>query len=89
MSTIQATNNFVFIIRDEAKTVLNGAFIPSSGIEKQNKGTIYSVGDLVQDKKIRAGKGKTCLFHKGVGFHVEHDGVEYLTLTGDEIIGIL
>jgi len=86
---IKATNNFVFIIRDKPITEKNGTFIPSSGVEKQNKGTIYSVGDLVQDKKIKSGKGKTCLFHKGIGFEIPYENETYLVLTGEEIIGII
>lgn len=86
---IQATNNFVFIIRDKADAEKAGVYIPNTGREKPNEGTIYSVGDLIQDKKIKGAKNKKCLFFKGTGFHVEHQGIEYLVLTSDQIIAIL
>lgn len=86
---IQATNNFVFIIRDKADTEKSGVYIPNVGREKPNEGTIFSIGDLIQDKKIRAAKNKKCLFFKGTGFPVEHQGIEYLVLTSDQIIAIL
>ncbi len=87
MSTIKATNNFVFIVRDEAETEKMGLFIPSKGVEKPHQGTIYSGGHLVKDPKIKT--GKKCLFHKGCGFSIEYEGVEYLVLTGDEVIAVL
>lgn len=89
MSEIQATNNFVYIIRDKPKNEIAGAYIPSSGIEKQSRGTIYSVGDLVQDKRIKSGKGKTCIFHKGTGFEIEYENTTYLVLSGEDITGII
>lgn len=87
--SIQATNNFVFVIRDKAETEKSGIFIPDQGREKPPRGTIFSVGDLVQDKKIKAAKNKKCLFFKGTGFSITHDGVEYQVLTSDQIIAIV
>lgn len=86
---IQATNNFVFIIRDKADTEKAGVYIPNVGREKPNEGTIFSIGDLIQDKKIKSAKNKKCLFFKGTGFHIEYQGIEYLVLTSDQIIAIL
>lgn len=86
---IQATNNFIFIIRDEVKKESAGLILPGQVREKPHKGTIFSIGGLVKDPKIKSGKNKQCLFHKGCGFPIEHDGVEYLVLTGDEIIAVL
>lgn len=83
---IEATNNFVFIIRDEADKEKDGFLIPDMGQEPPNKGTIYSVGELVQDKKIKS--NRTAYFFKGTGFHVEHQGQEYLVLTQEQVIGI-
>ena len=89
MSDIKACNNFVFIIKDKPITEKGGTFIPSAGVEKQHKGIIYSVGELVRDKKIKSGKGKTCIFHKDVGFGIDYEDKKYWILTGEEIIGIL
>jgi len=86
---IQATNNFVFVIREKAESEKSGIFIPDQGREKPNEGTIVSIGDLIQDKKIKGAKNKKCLFFKGTGFSIEYAGVTYLVLTGDQIIAIL
>jgi len=85
---IKATNNFCIILRDEAAEESKGLYLPEGSRKKPSQGTIVSVGDLVKDKNIRASKNKKCLFHAGVGFHIEFAGTEYLVLTGDEIIGL-
>lgn len=83
---IEATNNFVFIIRDKTQTETSGLLIPGQGQEKPHRGTIYSAGALVRDKKIKANKAS--YFHKGTGFEIEVDNEVYLVLTDDQIIGI-
>jgi len=62
---------------------------PDQGREKPNEGIIVTIGDLVQDKKIKTAKNKKCLFFKGAGFTVSYQGVDYLVLTSDQIIAIL
>lgn len=84
---IQAVNNFVFVIRDESETETSGFILPDQAQEKQHRGTIYSVGDLVEDKKIK--EGKKCLFHKGNGFDVEHEGQVYLVIEGVKVIAVI
>lgn len=86
---IQATNNFVFIVRDEVQKESSGLLIPGQGREKPHQGTIFSIGHLVKDPKIKGGKNRKCLFHKGIGFSIDFEGVEYLVLMGDEIIAVL
>lgn len=86
---IQATNNFVFIIRDEAETETGGLYIPDQGKVKPHKGTIFSVGGLAKDPKIKNGKGKKALFHKGIGFEIEYDDKTYLVLMDNEIIAVV
>lgn len=85
---INACNNFVFIKRKETAKESAGLIIPNQGREKPNEGEIISVGDLAGDKKIKNGKGKIAVFHRGIGFSIEVDGEEYLVLTDNEIIGI-
>lgn len=89
MALIQATNNFVFIVRDETKKESAGLILPGQSREKPHKGIIFSIGALVKDPKIKGGKNKQCLFHKGCGFTIEHEDAAYLVLTGDEIIAVL
>jgi len=83
----QALNKFVLIIRDEAAEEVGGLVIPGQGQEKPHMGTVYSVGELVEDKSIKP----ECrvMFHKGNGFHIEYDNVEYLVLEGERVIAII
>lgn len=86
---IHATNNFVFIVRDKAESEKMGLIIPGQGQEKPHQGTIFSIGDLVQDKKIKNGKGKKCLFFKGTGFDIEYESETYLVLEGERVIAVI
>lgn len=86
---IQATNNFVLIIRDEAESETGGLIIPDQGKVKPHVGTIFSVGKLTKDPDIKAGKGKKCLFHQHVGFTIDYEGVDYLVLLDAEIISLV
>lgn len=85
---IKATNNFVWIIRDESESEQSGFFIPDQGREKPHTGKIFSIGALVKDKNIKSAKGQTAVFHKGIGFSIEYQGTEYLLLTEEQIIGV-
>lgn len=82
---IQATNNFVFIVRDEAERKA-GDFIMPGQPEKPHHGTIISVGSMVQDKNIK--KGKKALFHRGNGFDIPYEDKVFLVIEGERIIGI-
>lgn len=85
---LQATNDFVFIKRDESETEIGGLILPDSAVKKTNQGTILSAGSKVEDDVIRRGKGKIAKFHNGIGFEIEDDGESFLVLRGSEIIGI-
>lgn len=87
MPEIQATNNFVFILRDETVLEKAGLVLPDSGQEKPFKGNICSVGELVQDKKIK--KGKSALWHKGAGMEVSYEDKTYLVIEGERIIAVV
>jgi len=86
---IQAVNNFVFLVVDEAAEEIGGLYIPNQGQEKPSSGKIVSVGDAVNDKYMKKGVGKKCIFPKGVGFHVEHEDVEYLVVESERIFAVL
>lgn len=87
--SIQATNSFVFIVRDEAESEVGGLIIPETGKVKPHKGTIFSVGGMAKDPKIKNGRGKTALFHKGIGFEIEYEDKVYLVLMDSEIIAVI
>lgn len=88
MATIQATNNFVFILRDAVKEeTADGLWIPAEGRERPHTGTVVSAGELVQDKNIK--DGKRVMFHKGNGFDIPYEQKTYLVIEGDRVIAIL
>lgn len=89
MAIPKATNNFIFIIRDEVVKEKDGIFIPGKGRVKPNRGNIFSVGSLVSDKDIQTGIGKKAIFYSGIGQEIDIDGEVYLVLNESEIIGIL
>lgn len=86
--SIQATNNFVFIIRDKVEDETMGLLIPDQGKVKPHSGRIVSVGSLVRDIRIKNGKEKTAIFHNGIGFSITYKDATYLVLMDSEIIGI-
>jgi co-chaperonin GroES (HSP10) len=85
---IKATNNYIFIVRDEEKSEVNGLLLPPSGVVKPHTGTIFSVGGKVTDPNIIKSIGLTALFHQGIGFTIEDEGNKYLVLQEHEIIAI-
>lgn len=84
----EATNNFVYIVRDESQKEVFGLILPGIGQKKQAIGTIFSVGFLTRDPKIKKGEGKKAKFFDGVGFEQTIDDKTYLVLTDDQITGI-
>jgi len=64
-----------------------GLFCQVSGKVKPHTGQIYSVGELVQDKKIKV--GKVGIFHQGTGQTIDYEGTEYLVLDAFHVIGVV
>jgi len=89
MSTPKATNNFVFVIRDEVEKEKAGIIIPGKGRVKPPRGEIFSVGGKVTDPDIKNGKGKKAIFYAGIGQEIDIDGTVYLCLNEQEIIGTI
>jgi len=86
--SIKATNNYIFIIRDEEKSEVNGLLLPPSSAIKPHTGIIFSVGGKVTDPNIVKSVGLTALFHQGIGYTIEDEGNKYLVLQEHEIIAI-
>lgn len=89
MSIPKATNTFIFIIRDAIEKKIGDIIIPGAGRVKPHRGDIFSIGGKVTDPDIKKGKGMKAIFHAGVGFSIEVDGVEYLVLEEIQVIGVL
>lgn len=86
---VEATNNAVWVIRDETKKEVGGMLLPTSGQVKPHTGKIITVGVLARDPKIRKGVGKKAIFHSTVGQELEYDGVTYTVLVDEHILGVV
>ena len=81
---LEARNNIVILVRDDVRREKSGFILPDSGKVKPHSGNVVSVGDMVQDKKIK--KDKKVLFHPTVGWDIEWENVVYTFVDGDKII---
>jgi chaperonin GroES len=80
-------------IEEEAKTA-GGIFIPETAKEKPQQGEIVAVGN---GKKTEDGKvipvdlkaGDRVLFGKYAGTEIKLDGMEYLIMREDDILGVV
>jgi chaperonin GroES len=79
---------------EEDETKVGGLFIPDSAKEKPQKGEVVAVG---KGKRGDDGKlipldvqaGDKILFGKYSGSDIKIDGVEYLIMREDEVLGVL
>lgn len=87
--SIEAVNQFVFVIRDEAEKEIAGLVIPDAAIKKTTQGTIISVGTKVNDERIVV--GKKALFHKQSGQEIDFCGVEITVLNYEhyQVLGVI
>jgi chaperonin GroES len=79
---------------EEEKTSPGGIVIPDSAAEKPIQGEIIAVGNgkLLDNGEVRAldvKKGDRILFGKYSGNEVKIDGIEYLVLREDDIMGVI
>jgi co-chaperonin GroES (HSP10) len=82
---IQASNKSVWVIRDDEVNTMGSIIIPDNAIKKPQSGTIYSVGELVEDKSII--KGKKAYFNQNSGFDIEIEEDVFTVLNDSEILG--
>jgi chaperonin GroES len=79
---------------EESENVVNGIYIPDSAKEKPQQGEVVAVG---KGKRLEDGKvvaldvqaGDRILFGKYSGSEYKLDGVEYLIMREDEVLGVL
>jgi chaperonin GroES len=80
-------------LEDERKTA-SGIEIPDTAAEKPDTGEIIAVGTgkILEDGKVRALEVKTgdkVLFGKYSGQTVKVDGVEYLVMREEDLMGVI
>ncbi len=79
---------------EEEKLSAGGIVIPDSASEKPSRGEIIAVGNgkVLENGEIRTldvKKGDQILFGKYSGNEVKVDGVEYLVMREDDIMGVI
>ena len=80
-------------VEEEVKTA-GGIFIPETAKEKPQQGEVVAVGKgkLTEDGKVipmDVKVGDKVLFGKYAGSEVKLDGVDYLIMREDDILGVL
>ena len=69
---------------EEDEKSAGGLFIPDTAKEKPQRGTVEAVGSEVKEVKV----GETILFDKYSGSKIVVDGIDYLILKEEDILGI-
>lgn len=83
---IKAIGDKVVLRRLEAEThTPGGLIIPGTATEKRLEGVVVSVGAKVHAVKV----GEKVLVGKYTGNEIRVDGVEYVILKEEEILGVL
>jgi len=82
------------IVNEEDEKTSGGLFIPDSAKEKPQEAEVVAVGKgkRLDDGKVApldVQKGDRILFGKYSGSEIKIDGVEYLIMREDEVLGIL
>src|SRR3989442_11642396 len=79
---------------DEKETVKGGIIIPDTAKEKPQEGEVVAVGPgrMTEDGKriaMEVKKGDRILIGKYSGTEVKIDGIEYIILREDDVVGVL
>ncbi len=86
--SFQPLGNRVLIKREEQiNTTASGIIIPDSAKEKPLEGKVIAVGKDAVDEGIN--EGDTVVFPKYGGTEITMDGVEYLIMNSDDILGVM
>lgn len=81
-------------VEQESESIVGGIIIPDSAKEKPQEGEVVATG---KGKRLDDGKlvpldvkaGDRILFGKYSGSDIKIDGVEYLIMREDEVLGVL
>ncbi|MBY0370179.1 co-chaperone GroES [bacterium] len=79
---------------DEEEKTKGGIIIPDNAKEKPQQGEVIAVGNgkVLEDGKkvpLEVKKGDRVLFGKYSGTEIKIDGVEYLMMKEDDILGVV
>ena len=84
----QPLANRVLVEREEEiTTTASGIIIPDNAKEKPQQGKVVAVGPDAKEEGIN--NGDTVVFGKYGGNEISLDGVDYLILNSDDILGLI
>ena len=84
----QPLANRVLVEREEEiTTTASGIIIPDNAKEKPQQGKVVAVGPDAKEEGIN--DGDTVVFGKYSGNEISLDGVDYLILNSDDILGLI
>ena len=84
----QPLANRVLVEREEeVTTTASGIIIPDNAKEKPQQGKVVAVGPDAKEEGIN--DGDTVVFGKYGGSEISLDGVDYLILNSDDILGLI
>ena len=81
-------------VEEETEKTASGLFIPDSAKEKPQQGEVVAVGNGKRNDKgerdaLDVKAGDRILFGKYSGSDIKIDGIEYLIMREDEVLGVL
>jgi chaperonin GroES len=81
-------------IDEETEKTASGLYIPDSAKEKPQQGEVVAVGNGKRNDKgerdaLDVKAGDRILFGKYSGSDIKIDGIEYLIMREDEVLGVL
>jgi chaperonin GroES len=81
-------------IEEETEKTASGLYIPDSAKEKPQQGEVVAVGNGKRNDKgerdaLDVKAGDRILFGKYSGSDIKIDGIEYLIMREDEVLGVL
>ena len=81
-------------IDEETEKTASGLYIPDSAKEKPQQGEVVAVGNGKRNDKgerdaLDVKAGDRILFGKYSGSDIKIDGIEYMILREDEVLGVL
>ena len=72
----------------EEKTA-SGIYIPDTGKEKPQRGTVVAVGEGKKDEPVTVKVGDEVLYGKYAGTEITYEGKEYLIMRESDIYAII
>lgn len=96
IKNVKPLGNRVLVKRAEAKTTKGGIILPDTAQEKPRQGQVVAIGPgkmddngEIQPMNVRVGDMILFTTYGGTEVKTEENGVEYLIMSEDDILGVL